>query len=244
MLCLPAVLLRDGVVCEDCVGKLPWRGVVHRCYRGSRWACAALGTSLALHRRAGSFDRVGTFLAVSDFVREKHISGFDPDRSWCSPTSSAHERRSGPASTSCSWAGCPTRRGWIGCCPSGARRTGKADRGRRRGGSVTVSASWRVATSSSAGPSIRRVSAGLLGRARALVLAVDLLRVAHPEQWLEAFAAGVPVIANALGGLPGVVREGSGLRVSPGDPRGWVDAGEPSARRRHGAVLLGARSSP
>jgi glycosyltransferase involved in cell wall biosynthesis len=41
---------------------------------------------------------------------------------------------------------------------------------------------------------------------------------------VEAFAAGVPVIANALGGLPGVVREGSGLLVPPGDPRGWVDA--------------------
>src|SRR5712691_11183656 len=32
MMCLPANLLRDGRPCEDCVGRLPWRGVVHRCY--------------------------------------------------------------------------------------------------------------------------------------------------------------------------------------------------------------------
>src|SRR5689334_22136545 len=33
LLCLNALFLRNEQPCEECVGKLPWRGIVHRCYR-------------------------------------------------------------------------------------------------------------------------------------------------------------------------------------------------------------------
>ena len=37
VLCLNATLLRDGKVCEDCLGRsLPWPGVMHGCYRQDR----------------------------------------------------------------------------------------------------------------------------------------------------------------------------------------------------------------
>ena len=36
LLCPQAMLLREGRVCEDCVGRLPWRGALRGCYRGSR----------------------------------------------------------------------------------------------------------------------------------------------------------------------------------------------------------------
>src|SRR4051794_1113216 len=100
MLCLPAVLLRDGVLCEDCLGKVPWRGVIHRCYRGSAFGSSALATSLGVHRRAGSFTRVATFLAVSDFVRAKHIqAGWHADRITVQPNfAAAAPRRNGPGS--------------------------------------------------------------------------------------------------------------------------------------------------
>ena len=64
LLCLPATLLRDEAICESCVGHTPWRGVVHRCYRGSVSGSAALASSLALHRGLRTFDRVDLFLAV------------------------------------------------------------------------------------------------------------------------------------------------------------------------------------
>ena len=35
LFCLPATFLRDGRICEDCLGHIPWRGVMHRCYRDS-----------------------------------------------------------------------------------------------------------------------------------------------------------------------------------------------------------------
>ncbi len=53
LLCLPATFLRDGRTCEDCLGALPWRGVVHRCYRGSAAGSASLAASLGMHRRWG-----------------------------------------------------------------------------------------------------------------------------------------------------------------------------------------------
>jgi hypothetical protein len=34
-LCLPAMFIRDGRICEDCLGRTPWPGVLHACYRGS-----------------------------------------------------------------------------------------------------------------------------------------------------------------------------------------------------------------
>ncbi len=81
MLCLPATCIRDGEICELCLRRVPWRGVVYRCYRGSLPGSAALAASLSMHRAIGSFDDVSLFLPVSRFVRDKHIqSGFAADR--------------------------------------------------------------------------------------------------------------------------------------------------------------------
>ena len=75
LLCLPATFVRDGRVCEDCLGREPWPGVVHACYRASRLGSATLATSLTLHKTIRTFEQVTTFLAVSRFVRDKHIEG-------------------------------------------------------------------------------------------------------------------------------------------------------------------------
>ena len=81
LMCLPATFLRDGRLCEACAGHVPWRGVAHGCYRDSRPASAALASSLTLHRATQTFGKVTLFLAVSDFVRRKHVQyGFDSGR--------------------------------------------------------------------------------------------------------------------------------------------------------------------
>jgi glycosyltransferase involved in cell wall biosynthesis len=62
----------------------------------------------------------------------------------------------------------------------------------------------------------------LLG-ARA-VMAPSLSHEGAGRVILEAYAAGVPVIASRAGGLPEVVRDGTtGLLVPSGDPGAWVD---------------------
>ena len=98
LLCLPATFLRNERTCEDCLGALPWRGVVHRCYRGSAAGSAALAASLGVHRRAGTFRHVAAFLAVSEFVRQKHVeAGMDAARIRVKPNFVAPmPRREGP----------------------------------------------------------------------------------------------------------------------------------------------------
>jgi glycosyltransferase involved in cell wall biosynthesis len=235
LLCLPAVFLRDGRACEDCLGRLPWRGVVHRCYRGSAGGSAALATSLGLHRAAGSFRRVGLFLAVSDFVRDKHVeAGFDPDRIRVKPNfASALPRREGPGKDFLFvgrlseekgldrlvriWHDVAARLIVVGDGPERAKLEALAPQSVEFRGAVP-----------------REQVAGFLADARALVLP-SICYEGAPRTVVEAFAAGVPVLANRYGALPSVVtHDATGLLVQPGDAGAW--------RAALGALLVDATS--
>ncbi len=77
LLCPAAKLLRDGKVCEECLGRATaWPAVVHGCYRGSRSATAAATGMLAVHRWMGSWrHKVDAYIALSEFARMKFIEG-------------------------------------------------------------------------------------------------------------------------------------------------------------------------
>lgn len=77
LVCPNALLFRDGAPCEDCLGRaVPWPGVVHRCYRGSRAASASVAAMLTIHRAAHSWRRrVDVFVALTTFARQKLIEG-------------------------------------------------------------------------------------------------------------------------------------------------------------------------
>jgi glycosyltransferase involved in cell wall biosynthesis len=79
-LCPAATLFRDGHVCEDCLGKrIPWRGVMHACYRGSRLATASGAAMLATHNYKHTWNQsVAAYIALSDFARGKFIEGGFP----------------------------------------------------------------------------------------------------------------------------------------------------------------------
>ena len=51
LMCLNGMLLRDGRPCEDCVGRSPWAGVRHRCYRDSVIASTAAAATIVYNRR-------------------------------------------------------------------------------------------------------------------------------------------------------------------------------------------------
>jgi glycosyltransferase involved in cell wall biosynthesis len=222
LLCLPATFLRDGRACEDCLGKLPWRGVAHRCYRDSAAGSAALAASLGLHRRAGTFAHVAAFLAVSEFVCRKHVeAGFDPNRIRVKPNFVAPlPRRQGPGSDFlflgrlseekgldrlvALWHDVPARLVVVGDGPERARLEAMAP--------ATVEFRGAV-------PSDQ--VAAYLAEARALVLP-SICYEGAPRTVVEAYAAGVPVVANRYGALPSVVTDGvTGLLVEPGDAGAW-----------------------
>jgi glycosyltransferase involved in cell wall biosynthesis len=227
-LCLPATFVRDGRVCEDCLGRLPWPGVVHGCYRGSKAGSAVLASSLALHRTLGTFDRTTLYFAVSEFIKQKHVQA-----GW------AHDRIS--VKSNFAW---PSR-----------RREGSGEYflylGRlsaEKGISTLLEAfeelpaplivvgdgpqadELRAMTSS---PSIHFRGAvspsevdSLLRRARAL-LVPSIWYEGQPRGILEAYAAGVPVVASDIGGLPEAVVDGvTGFLVPAGNPKPWMRAVE------------------
>src|ERR671919_666044 len=45
--CANGLLFRSGAPCEDCVGRNPWPGVVHGCYRGSRLATIPVAATIS-----------------------------------------------------------------------------------------------------------------------------------------------------------------------------------------------------
>ena len=78
--CLQAMFLRNGRVCEDCLGRLPWRGVVRRCYRGSYTASAVAASTVTLHRVLGTFrSKIARYICLSQFSRRKFIEAGLPE---------------------------------------------------------------------------------------------------------------------------------------------------------------------
>lgn len=227
LMCLPATLLRDGRVCEDCVGRVPWPGVVHRCYRSSPAASAALASSLALHRTLGTFGRVNLYLAVSEFVRVKHIeAGLPRDAIVVKPNFAwPANPRDGPGDYFLYLGRLSEEKGlpvlleaWEGF---DAPLLIAGD-GPQRPHLERLASAWpRVGFLGAVSPSRAEE---LVRGARALILPSTCYEGA-PRTIPEAYAAGVPVITSRLGGLPESVEdEGSGILFPPGDARALREA--------------------
>jgi glycosyltransferase involved in cell wall biosynthesis len=227
LMCLPATFLRDGGTCEDCLGRAPWPGIVHRCYRDSYPGSTVLAASISLHRLLGTFDRVALYLPVAEFVRRKYVeAGFPPEvlrvkSNFAWPTA----RRDGPGDYFLfvgrlspekgvrtlveAWKETTAKLLVVGSGPEAAR--------------LRASATRNVEF---AGPVPQSQVADILRGARA-VLSPSLWYEAQPRVILEAYAAGVPVIASRIGGLTELISEGeSGLLVPPRDPAAWAEAVE------------------
>jgi len=83
LMCPGALLMRDGKVCEDCVGKsVAWPAILHGCYRGSRLGSACVTTMLASHRLAGTWRKaVDRYVVLTEFGRRKFIeAGFEKSK--------------------------------------------------------------------------------------------------------------------------------------------------------------------
>lgn len=225
-MCLPANLLRDGHVCEDCVGHLPWRGVIHRCYRGSVAGSAVLTTALAIHRGLGTFDDVSRYLAVSGFVRDKHLEiGLNPERVAVKPNFAwPVTARSGPGEYFLFVGRLAREKGvdtlldaWARGEPPGRLLVvGDGPERDKLRAAAPPGVEFRGQVPSDEVPSILR-------DARALMVPSRWYEAA-PRSITEAYAAGVPVIASRIGALPEAIDEGqNGLLAEPDDPRSWAE---------------------
>lgn len=76
LLCAGALLLRDGAICEDCLGHAPWPALRHKCYRNSFPGTAAVvAMQLATRGSLKWLRAVDRFIALNTFGRDKFIEG-------------------------------------------------------------------------------------------------------------------------------------------------------------------------
>jgi glycosyltransferase involved in cell wall biosynthesis len=219
LLCLQAMFLRNGQVCEDCLGRFPWRGVLHRCYRGSTPQSAVLAAMVGLHRAIGTYRKMVTrYIALSDFSRKKFISGGLPVERIAVKSNFAEVpvlEEQGPRSGAL----------FVGrlSLEKGTQVLSRAAQIRGSGVIDVIGAGpEQVPLESVRG--LRLV--GWLDRAtvyarmrKAAYLVVPSICYENfPLTVVEAFANGLPVIASRLGAMAELVKEGvTGLLFEPGN---------------------------
>ena len=81
LVCAGSLLLRNGRLCEDCLHRrLPWPGMLHSCYRGSRIQSAAVVSMLVFHRLLGTWRRkVDFYITPSEFAKRELVKGGLPE---------------------------------------------------------------------------------------------------------------------------------------------------------------------
>ncbi|MBF0123316.1 MAG: glycosyltransferase [Candidatus Omnitrophica bacterium] len=94
-LCSAATFFREGKVCEECLKGGYWRGVLHRCWRGSFVSSLLLARLLHEYRRRKILDRISRFIVLSQFSYDKFVeAGWPKDRMVIKPNSFAIDSRS------------------------------------------------------------------------------------------------------------------------------------------------------
>lgn len=225
LLCPGALFHRDGRVCEDCLGKIPWRGVVHKCYRGSLAGSATVATMLTAHRALGTWNRaVDAYIALTESGRQKFIAGgLSAEQIYVKPN-------------------------FLDPDPGVARGSGGygifVGRLSPEKGLRTMLRAWdqiqgqfrlKIVGDGPDAELVRQAAAAnsaieWVGRKpihEVLAMIGDAAFLVFPSEWYEtfgrvgaeAYAKGTPVIASDLGAMAELVdHERTGLRFTPGDP--------------------------
>lgn len=243
LVCPQAMLLRDGLHCEACVGRWPWRAIVHRCYRNSLSQSSLTSAMLTVQRLRGIWhEQVSRFIVLNQLCLDTFARGGLP----------AEKLRIKP-----NFVESPEAPQWH-------HRRGGLFIGRlstEKGIDVLISALKKL--------SGVRIDVYGKGPLQSLVEAADCLRhrgfqsaevlrqkmqeaayLVMPSTGvesfglvaIEAFACGTPVIATRHGGLRELIVEGqTGLLVPPNDHEALASAiayaeSHPDEMRRMGVA--------
>jgi glycosyltransferase involved in cell wall biosynthesis len=81
LLCPSGTFFRNGAICEDCVThRVPWPGVVNRCYNQSAIHTSAVASMITVHRVLKTWEKAVTLiLAVSEFQKAKFVEHGFPE---------------------------------------------------------------------------------------------------------------------------------------------------------------------
>jgi len=240
LFCAQAMFMRNGAVCEDCIGRLPWRGVMRRCYRESSAQSAVVVGMQGIHHMLGTYrNKITRYIALNNFCRDKFIeAGLPADRIVIKPNfvdlpaPVPAERKGGLfVGRLSSEKGIATLAAALGLYPeAGIDVIGHGPQEEElKGLPAARLLGWMK------GEEIYQ----RMGRAAYLVMP-SIWYENFPRTLVEAYACGLPVIASRLGAMAELVRDGeTGLLFTPGDADGlatilrWAD-NHPAEMRRMG----------
>ncbi len=210
LLCPQAMLLREGKPCEDCVGRLPWRGALRACYRGSVAQSTVLAGMTALHRGIDTWRHVARFIALSEFARGRFVAGGVP----------AERLRVKPNFADLALGPSDERAGLLFVGRLSPEK-----------GLATLAAAAVPIEVIGVGPMAAELNAPLQLRGAMPIdavharmrsaLALVLPSICYenfPRTLVEAFACGLPVIASRLGAMAELIEDGvTGLHFEAGN---------------------------
>ncbi len=225
LICPGSLLMRDGRICEDCVGrKIVWPGAIHKCYRNSYSASTVSATAFSLHNLLGTWGkRVDRYIALTEFARRKFIQGGLPAEkvvvkgNFIDPDPGAGSGERGHAL----FVGRLSPEKGVTTLLDAWNRPGVRVPLRIAGGGPLADLVKETALSNS---NVQWL--GEIGRAKVLEEMQSARVLICPSTWyegfpliiVEAFATGLPVIASDLGSMPELIRPGhTGLLFQPGN---------------------------
>jgi glycosyltransferase involved in cell wall biosynthesis len=224
LLCPSANFLRDGKVCEECLGKsIPYPALVHRCYRESWAASGAVVTALTVHRALRTWiNQVDVFIALTEFAKRKHVEGGLPEERIVVKPQFV-ESDPGPGDGGGDYALFVGRlseekgvevllAAWAGLADTMPLRVvGEGPL------SPAVALATRHPGVQWLGGQPRAAVQALMQRARVLIVP-SVCYEGFPLVIVEAFAAGLPVVVSDTGSLPSLVEDGTtGMHFRSGD---------------------------
>jgi glycosyltransferase involved in cell wall biosynthesis len=239
LICPGSNLYRNQQICELCVGKgFTYPALVHGCYRRDRLSTLFAVSGLTFNRARGTYRHdIDCYIALTEFARHKLIEGgLAPDQIKVKPNFVTDDLKVGS-------------------------HTGDyalfAGRLIPQKGIKTLIAAWQLLDKKIPLKVVGRGDLascfeadlpgveylGVVPRSQVLELMQQAKLLIFPSEWyegfpmtiVEAFAAGLPVVASQLGSMAEIVRDGeSGWHFQPGDPQdlarvvqlAWSDPGE------------------
>lgn len=227
LVCPNALFFREGRVCEDCSGKpVPWPGVVHACYRGSRSSSGVVAAMLTAHRALGTWTRtVDLYIALTEFARQKFVQGRLPAEkisvkpNFLYPDPGAGEGRGEYVL----FVGRLSQEKGVGTLLAAWKQLRRKVRLKIVGDGPLAPA---LAEAAERAPEVEYL--GRQPKNQVLALMKDAQALIFPSEWYEgfpmviaeAYAVGLPVIASNLGSMSSLIDSGrTGLHFHPNDPR-------------------------
>ena len=231
LLCPGATFTRNGEICEDCLSKGLEQSLKHRCYRSSLAETFIMYIMLKFHRTIGTYNKIN-FIALTEFNKKKILNLVKDDSKVYIKSNFVEKRKKEKR---------VLRDYFV--------YIGRLDK--IKGINLLVE-SWKEIEKSKklyiigTGPEIDNIKSfirtnridniellGHLNKEDAFNIIKNSIAVIVPSIWyepfgmviIESFSMGIPVIANEIGSIPYIVKDGvNGILTRPGDKKSIQNA--------------------